>query len=95
MPVFTYTFHDLNIGDDVRVSGETDIVYRHEKDDPSVGFIGGIEYFASDIVLDTPDGEKNLNDNPELSSRVEKALMTHCDDAICEAAQDDFDKYGL
>ena len=96
MSTFTYEFEELDIGDGQIVNGNVDVVYRVEKDEPDVGFIGGIEYYLCDIEIEQADGSVlNLYDHPALFTRVEKVLYTVKDDRIRDAAKDDFDKYGV
>lgn len=90
MPVFTYEFEDLDLGEGLIVGGAVDVVYRVERDEPDVGFIGGLEYHLTDAVIETNSGDVLPLDEPsELFTRVEKALLKQRDDDITEAAKKD------
>lgn len=91
MPVFTYEFEDLDVGDGLIVDGAVDVVYRVERDEPDVGFIGGLEYHLTDAVIETKSGDVLALEEPsELFFRVEKALLKHRSNGISEAAQKDY-----
>lgn len=90
MPTFTYEFEDLDLGEGFVVGGAIDVVYRVERDEPDVGFKGGLEYHLTDAVIETASGDiLELQDSSELFARVEKALLKERDEAITEAAKKD------
>lgn len=96
MPTFTYEFEELDLGENLFVDGQADITYRVERDEPDVGFIGGLEYYISDIEIDDKDGNRlYLKDHSLLNDNVEKALFKARDNDIRDNCRKDFDKYGL
>lgn len=91
MPVFTYEFEDLDLGEGLIVGGAIDVAYRVERDEPDVGFIGGLEYHFTVAVLETASGDVlELQDSSELFARVEKALLKKRGEDITEAAKKDY-----
>jgi len=87
---FTYEFEELDLGDGFIVNGSIDVVYKIERDEPDVGFVGGLEYHLTDAVLETSSGDVlELQDSSDLFKRLERALLDKRDDNITDAAKKD------
>lgn len=94
MPVFTYEFEDLDLGEGAPLTGRADVTYKIERDEPDVGYIGGVEYYLTDIEIDLEDGAvRYLNDAPELEKKVESALLKKHDDYIRDEIYKDHDAH--
>jgi hypothetical protein len=85
MNLTTYEFEDIDVGEDLFVTGSADLEWKFDSDEPDVGYRGGYDFEITRISVETKHGNIiNLNNTDDLYKDIEQVLVSKYSDNIIE-----------